>query len=168
MPRKKLLSGVINVGVEQKIQGDTMLKDKLKQQSIEALKNHDPKRVEVLRFLVSLIDKKELQLPVGQMTEVEEVSVLRKELKNKEEAKELFAKGNRKDLVDQMDYEISVVKEYLPPEISQEQIGEVVSQIIEEKGNNFGLVMKEVMAVFGGNVDGGMVSRIVKEKISNI
>lgn len=152
----------------QKIQGDTMLKDKLKQQSIEALKNHDPKRVEVLRFLVSLIDKKELQLPVGQMTEVEEVSVLRKELKNKEEAKELFAKGNRKDLVDQMDYEISVVKEYLPPEISQEQIGEVVSQIIEEKGNNFGLVMKEVMAVFGGNVDGGMVSRIVKEKISNI
>lgn len=159
---------MINVGAEPKIQGDTMLKDKLKQHSIESLKNHDSKRVEVLRFLVSLIDKKELQLPVGQMTEVEEVSVLRKELKNKEEAKELFAKGNRKDLVDQMDYEISVVKEYLPPEISQEQIGEVVSQIIEEKGNNFGLVMKEVMAVFGGNVDGGMVSRIVKEKISNI
>jgi uncharacterized protein YqeY len=145
-----------------------MLKDKLKQQSIEALKNHDSKRVEVLRFLVSLIDKKELQLPVGQMTEGDEVSVLRKELKNKEEAKTLFAKGNRNDLVDQMDYEISIVKEYLPKETSEEEVTKIVLQIIEEKGNNFGLVMKEVMAKLGGAVDGGLVSRIVKEKISNI
>ena len=103
-----------------------MLKDKLKQQSIEALKSHDSKRVEVLRFLVSLIDKKELQLPVGQMTEGDEVSVLRKELKNKEEAKTLFAKGNRNDLVDQMDYEISIVKEYLPKEISEEEVTKIV------------------------------------------
>jgi len=142
-----------------------MLKDKLKQHSIEALKNHDPKRVDVLRFLISLIDKKELQLPVGQMTETEEFAVLRKELKNKEEAKEMFIKGNRSDLVEQMDYEISVVREYLPPEISQEKIEETVVKIIEEKGSNFGLVMKEVMKVFGGSVDGGTVSRIVKEKL---
>ena len=145
-----------------------MLKDKLKKNSIEALKNRDSKRVEVLRFLVSLIDKKELQLPVGQMTEADELAVLRKELKNKEEAKEMFIKGNRADLVDQMDYEIAVVKEYLPPEISLGKIEEIVTQIIEEKGNNFGLVMKEVMIKLGGVVDGGMVSKIVKEKISSI
>lgn len=145
-----------------------MLKDKLKKNSIEALKNRDSKRVEVLRFLVSLIDKKELQLPVGQMTEADELAVLRKELKNKEEAKEMFIKGNRADLVDQMDYEIAVVKEYLPPEISLGKIEEIVTQIIEEKGNNFGLVMKEVMIKLGGLVDGGMVSKIVKEKISSI
>ena len=60
-----------------------MLKDKLKKESIEALKSHDQKRVDVLRFLVSLIDKKELQLPVGKMTDAEEIGVLRKELKNK-------------------------------------------------------------------------------------
>ena len=152
----------------QKILGDTMLKDKLKKNSVEALKNRDSKRVEVLRFLVSLIDKKELQLPVGQMTEVDELGVLKKELKNKEEAKEMFIKGNRSDLVEQMDYEIAVVKEYLPPEISNEKIEEVVNQTIEEKGNNFGLIMKEVMIKLGGMVDGGVVSRIVKEKISNV
>jgi len=145
-----------------------MLKDKLKQLSIEALKNRDSKRVEVLRFLVSLIDKKELQLPVGQMTEVEEFNVLRKELKNKQEAKELFAKGNRADLVSQMDYEISVVREYLPPEIGEEDIAKIVNQVVAEKGNNFGVVMKEVMAKLGGTVDGGVVAKIVKEKISNV
>ena len=159
---------MINVAGGQKILGDTMLKDKLKQNSIEALKNHDSKRVEVLRFLVSLIDKKELQLPVGQMTEAEELTVLRKELKNKEEAKEMFIKGNRTDLVQQMDYEIAVVREYLPAEISQDKIEEIVIQVIEEKGNNFGLVMKEVMVKLGGGVDGGVVSRIVKEKINQL
>jgi uncharacterized protein YqeY len=144
-----------------------MLRDKIKKESVEALKSHDQKLVDVLRFLISLIDKKELQLPVGQMTEADEVGVLRKELKNKEESKEMFVKGGRSDLVEEMDYEIGVVKEYLPKEISEDQIKEVVTQVVAEKGNNFGLVMKEVMSKLGGAVDGGVVSRIVKEKISN-
>lgn len=145
-----------------------MLRDKLKKESIEALKNHDSKRVDVLRFLISLIDKKELQLPVGKMGDGDEVGVLRKELKDKEESKEMFAKANRNDLVEQMDYEIGVVKEYLPQEISEEKIAEMVSLALVDKGSNFGLVMKEVMMKLNGAVDGSVVSRIVKEKISNI
>jgi uncharacterized protein YqeY len=143
-----------------------MLKDKLKKESVEALKSHDNKRVDVLRFLVSLIDKKELQLPAGQMTEAEELGVLRKELKNKEESREMFLKANRTDLVEQQDYEIEIVKEYLPQEISEEKVAEMVVEVIVEKGNNFGLVMKEVMTKLGGTVDGSVVSRIVKEKIN--
>lgn len=143
-----------------------MLKDKLKKESVEALKAHDQKKVDVLRFLVSLIDKKEMQLPVGQMTEAEEIGVLRKELKNKEESREFFVKGNRSDLVEQLDYEIGIVKSYLPQEIGEDKVAEVVVEVIAEKGNNFGLVMKEVMAKLNGAVDGSMVSRIVKEKIN--
>jgi hypothetical protein len=140
-----------------------MIRDKLKQDSFDALKNRDNKRVDVLRFLISLIDKKELQLPPGKMTEAEEITVLRKELKNKEESKEMFLKGGRQDLVDQLDYEIIVVKEYLPEEISEDKIREIVEQVFAEKGNNFGLIMKEVMAKTGGGVDGSVVSKIVKE-----
>lgn len=145
-----------------------MLKDKLKKNSTEALLNRDQKRVDVLRFLVSLIDKKELLMPVGEMTESDEMGVLRKELKNKEEAKEMFLKGGRLDLVEQMDYEIAVVKEYLPPEINEDKIVEIVDKVISEKGNNFGLVMKEVMVELGGMVDGSLVSKIVKDKITNV
>jgi uncharacterized protein len=143
-----------------------MLKDKLKKESIEALKNHNQKLVDVLRFLVSLIDKKEMQLPVGKMTEADEIGVLRKELKNKEESREMFLKAGRNDLVEQLDYETEVVKGYLPAEVSKEQIKKTVEEVITEKGNNFGLVMKEVMVKLGGAVDGGVVSGIVKEKIS--
>jgi uncharacterized protein YqeY len=143
-----------------------MMRDKLKQDSFNALKNHDNKRVGVLRFLISLIDKKELQLPPGGLTEAEEIAVLRKELKNKEESREMFLKGGRQDLVDELDYEILVVKEYLPEEISEDKIREIVDQAVVEKGNNFGMVMKEVMIKTNGAVDGGVVSRIVKEKIN--
>jgi uncharacterized protein YqeY len=143
------------------------MRNKLKQDSFDALKGRDNKRVDVLRFLISLIDKKELQLPPGDMTEAEELSVLRKELKNKEESREMFLKGGRQDLVDQLDYEIVVVKEYLPAEISEEKIREIVEQAVAANGNNFGLIMREVMAKTGGGVDGAVVSRIVKEKISN-
>ena len=143
-----------------------MIRDNLKQDSFNALKNRDNKRVDVLRFLISLIDKKELQLPPGELTEVEEVKTLRKELRDKEESREMFLKGGRQDLVDQLDYEIVVVKEYLPAEISEEKIKEIVEQAIIEKGNNFGLIMKEVMIKTGGGVDGSVVSKIVKEKIN--
>jgi uncharacterized protein YqeY len=158
------LFGETNVAEKQKILED-MMRDKLKKDSFDALKNRDNKRVDVLRFLISLIDKKELQLPPGAMTEVEEIGVLRKELKNKEESREMFLKGERQDLVDQLDYEIVVVKEYLPKEIGEDKIKEIVDQVIVEKGNNFGLIMKEVMVKTGGAVDGGMISRIVKEKL---
>lgn len=145
-----------------------MLRDNLKKESIEALKSHNQRLVDVLRFLVSLIDKKEMQLPVGKMTENDEIGVLRKELKNKEESREMFLKANRTDLVEQLDYEIEIVKGYLPAEITKEQIEQTVTDVITDKGNNFGLVMKEVMAKLGGAVDGGVISQIVKEKISQL
>jgi len=142
-----------------------MIRNKLKQDSFDALKNRDNKRVEVLRFVISLIDKKEMQLPPGGLTEAEELNVIRKELKNKEESKEMFLKASRQDLVDQLDYEIKVVKEYLPSEISEDKVAEIVEQVIAEKGNNFGMIMKEVMIKTGGMVDGSVISRIVKEFI---
>jgi uncharacterized protein len=158
------LFGEISVAEKQKIPED-MMRNKLKKDSFDALKNRDNKRVDVVRFLISLIDKKELQLPPGGITEAEEIAVLRKELKNKEESKEMFLKGGRKDLVDQLDYEIAIVREYLPEEISEDKIKEIVTQVITEQGNNFGLIMKEVMVKTSGAVDGGVVSRIVKEML---
>ena len=160
------MCGGINAAAGLKILEDTMLKDKLKKDSAEALKNHDQKMVDTLRFLISLIDKKELSLPVGEMTEAEEIRVLRKELKNKEESREMFVRGDRSDLVAQLDYEIEIVKSYLPAEITEDQIKKVVDEVIGGKENNFGLVMKEVMTKLGGEVEGLVVAKIVKEKLS--
>ena len=143
-----------------------MLKDKLKQDSVIALKNRDSHKVEVVRYLISLIDKKELQLPPGAMTEADEVAVLQKELKNKEESKEMFAKANRNDLVETLDYEILILKGYLPESISEEELGKIVSDVIDQVGTNFGMVMKNVVSKVSGRAGGDVISKVVKQKIS--
>ncbi len=143
-----------------------MLKDQLKQDSFVALKNRDNRRVDVLRFLISLIDKKEMQLPPDSIRESDEVSVLQKELKNKEESREMFAKANRSDLVSDLDYEIEIVKEYLPKALSEEELILMVEESVKEAGNNFGMVMKILVPKVAGRADGALISKIVKEKIS--
>ncbi len=165
MPLRKLFYGGKNVDGEPK-NLENMLKDKIKEDSVVALKSHDNRKVEVLRYLISLIDKKEMQLPVGEMKEEDELSVIRKELKNKEESKEMFLKGNRNDLVDQLDYEIALVKEYLPKGLDEVEIVKFVDEAIAKVGSNFGMVMKEVVQKVAGRAGGDVISKIVKEKIS--
>jgi uncharacterized protein YqeY len=145
---------------------ENMWREQIKKEAAEALKSGDKKKVEVLRFLVSLIDKRGLQLPPDALTEAEEINVLRKELRNKEEAREMFLKAGREDLVKEEDYEIEVVKTYLPKELNEEEIKEIVEKVIGEKGKNFGAVMGETMKLVAGKASGDVVAKVVKEKLS--
>ena len=143
------------------------MRDKLKSDSVVALKSRDQKRVDVLRFLISIIDKRGLQLPPGKMDEKEEMAVLRKELKNKEESKDMFLKAGRTDLVTQMDYEIGVLNEYLPKGLSEEEVIKIVDEVLQSRigdDKNFPVVMRETMVLVAGRAGGEVVSRIVREK----
>jgi len=141
----------------------------IKSDSIVALKAGDKKLVSVLRYLTSLIDKKELSMPVdASMTEEMVMEVLRKELKNKRESRAMFEKGGRNDLVAEVDSEIGILSAYLPAEISHEEIRKEVVRAIEEKGLVFGEIMKQVMAKFKGGVDGQVVSSIVNQEIGKM
>jgi len=143
-----------------------MWRDQIKKEAVDALKSGDSKKVEVLRFLVSLIDKKEMQLPPDALTEAEEINVLRKELRNKEEARSMFEKAGRDDLVKEQDYEIEIVKSYLPKELSEDELRKIVEEVLVEKGSNFGAVMGETMKRVAGKANGDQVSKIVKELLA--
>jgi len=146
-----------------------MIRDKIKADSDSALKDHQPGRVEVLRYLISLIDKKQLQLPPGSMKEEDEIGVLRKELKNKEESKEMFEKAQRTDLIEQINEEIKILMAYLPKEIEETEIKKVVTEVIGEVGGgNFGQIMGLTMKKLAGQASGDTVSRIVKEVIGSV
>ncbi len=144
------------------------IRNKLKEDSVKALKMGNKRLVSVLRYLVSLIDKKELGMPVGQMDEKTMVEVLRKELKNKRESKEMFAKGGRDDLVTEVEEEIEILSTYLPAEVGEEEIRKEVVKALAENEANFGIVIKTVMTKFAGSVDGGIVSRLVKEEMEKL
>jgi len=91
-----------------------MWRSKLQTEVVKALKAGDSERVEVIRYLISLIDKKALTVEVGKMTEADEMGVLWKEMKNKQEAREMFAKAGRQELADKSDKEIKILAEFLP------------------------------------------------------
>ncbi len=141
------------------------LRDQLKADAMAALKAHDNRKSQALRYLVSLIDKRALQLPEGHMNEAEVLAVMQKEMKNKQESKAIFAQAGRSELVGDTDYEIELLAGYLPAAVTDEEVLQVTVEVVATMGPNFGLVMKEVMGRFKGRVEGNVVSRIVKEVI---
>jgi len=143
-----------------------MLKSRIKDDVVLALKAGEADRVEALRYLVSLIDKKELRLPPGKMGEVEEIGVLQKELCDKKESREIFLKAGRNDLVEKIDEEIAIVCQYLPKSLSSEELCRIIDEVAGEVGGEFGLVMKGVLAKVAGRADGKTVSEMVRAKLN--
>lgn len=141
------------------------LHNQLKQEAMIALKNKDFKKSQALRYLISLIDKRGLQLPPDGLSEAEVLTVLQKEMKNKQESKDIFLKAGRQELVDEVDYEINLLSTYLPATASEAEIKASTLEIMGSVGKNFGLVMKEVMVKFKGKADGSVVSKVVREVI---
>lgn len=144
------------------------LKDKIKLDANSALRERNQRKTDALRYLISLIDKKELQLPPGGMNEAEELKVLQKELKNKQEAKEMFQKAGRAELVEQLDFEMGLLEGYLPKAMTSQELEKIVEEAVKKVGTNFGLVMREVVVAVSGRVDGTEISRVVKEKMANM
>jgi uncharacterized protein len=142
------------------------LLDKIRTEAKEALKKGEVRRVETLRFLISLIEKKELSLEAGKMKEEDVLVVLQTEMKKKKESLEMFLKAKRKDLSDQIEKEIKVLSEYLPKEMSLEEIEKVVKKVREELGVEaaFGAVMGRVMKELKGAADGNKVAQVVKKQ----
>lgn len=98
------------------------------------------------------------------------VNIIAKEVKTKKDALVDFEKGERDDLVEQTNQEIKILQEYLPKQLSKDEIKEIVSKIVEELGANsmkdMGPVMKEAKSKIGAGADGRAINEVVKELLS--
>lgn len=104
-----------------------------------------------------------------ELTDEEVMAVIKRQLKNAEESRELFVQGKRDDLVQKTTQEIEILKQYLPEELSEEAIKETVKKKISEMGNpgpqDFGKVMAEVMKELKGQAGGEAVAKVVRESL---
>ena len=95
------------------------------------------------------------------------ISIIAKEVKTKKDALVDFEKGGRQDLVEQTNEEIKILQEYLPKQLSTDEIKEIVSKIVEELGassmKDMGPVMKEAKAKIGAGADGRTINEVVKD-----
>jgi len=145
------------------------LKEKLMEDMKAALKARDRERLSVIRMLQSLIKNAEIEKR-GELTDEEIVSLLMKYAKQRRESIELYEKGGRQDLVEREKRELQIVESYLPRQMSEDEVRELVRKVIEEVGatspRDIGKVMQAVMPRVKGRADGSMVNRIVRELLA--
>ncbi|AGF54703.1 hypothetical protein B0P06_001219 [Clostridium saccharoperbutylacetonicum] len=146
------------------------IKDRLQDDWKAALKAKDKFKANVIstaKSAVLLVEKTDNR----KLEDDEVISILAKEVKQRRESMVEFEKGKRQDLVDQCKAEIEILLEYLPQQLGEEEIKQIVKESAEEVGANsikdMGKVMAAVRPKVLGKADGSLVSQIVKEYLNN-
>ncbi|RUM58836.1 MAG: GatB/YqeY domain-containing protein [Persephonella sp.] len=145
------------------------LLNKLQTEMKSALKSKDTDRLSVVRMLISEIKKEQIDKK-RELSDSEVLAVIQRYAKQRRDAIEQYKKANRQDLVEKEQKELNIVLEFLPKQLTEEEIIKIVNETIEEVGatsiKDMGKVMKSVMEKVKGRADGSLVSKIVKEKLS--
>ncbi len=138
--------------------------DQLKEDIASAMKAGDRERVATLRLVLSELQKAEKD------GETDEVAVLRRERKRRHEAATAYREAGRDELADAEEAEAGVIEAYLPAELSDDELKEIVSEAVSETGAegqaDMGAVMKAAMARVDGRADGGRVSAVAREVLA--
>ncbi len=135
------------------------------QDLINAQKAKDETIVLTLRMIKSAFKNQAIELRKPELSEQEAILILRREMKKRLDSISAFNAGKRPDLADKEQTELEIIKKYLPPELSEDDIVRAIDVVLASGVNNFGQVMKEVMIKLQGQADGQIVQRLVKEKL---
>jgi hypothetical protein len=136
----------------------TVLQDEMK----VAMKARDQARLDALRLMVSSIKYAQVDLPG--ITDEQIVEVLKKEAKKRRESIVAYKDGGRTELADKEQYELTLIEEYLPKMMGEDEVRAKVKTALEAaKPANFGMAMNAAMKVIGKDAEGGMVAKVVKE-----
>lgn len=145
------------------------LKERLMADLKDAMKNKDKLRKDVITMVRAAIKQKEVDERV-ELDDADIENIISKQLKEKKSSIEEFKKGNRQDLVDQTNAEIEILLKYLPEQLSDEELREIIKKVIDENEitsmKDIGKLMKNVMPLIKGKADGKQVNIIAKELLN--
>jgi len=147
-----------------------MLEEKILSDYKEAMKARDSLKSSVLSFLRADLMNTALAKKKTKLDDPEVVTVIKKEIKQRQDSIEQFTKGARLEMAEKEKKELEILKTYLPPELSAEEIKKIIDEVSAAVGaqdmKDMGKVMKEVNAQVAGKADGKLVSDLVKEKLN--
>jgi|SRR3989338_64067 len=154
------------------------LKSKITEDQKRALKSGDALRLSVLRMLAAAVANKEIELrkkDVG-LSDPEVLEAVLSEAKRRKDAAAEYKKGGREDLAKKEEAELKILQEYLPPEISDEDLVRIIESGIREAGiqpgadseKDFGKVMKTIMPTLKNKASGDRISKMLKAKLSQL
>ena len=146
--------------------------DKIDKSLTEALKNKDQDRTLTLRSIISQKKQKEIEKRTQDkknITDEDMILILNKMVKQRRESIELYKQGGRQDLVDKETKELIIIQEYLPEQLSEEEIKKICEQTINNLKasslKDMGKVMGIIKSKYKGSVDLSIAGKILKDKL---
>ncbi|MDD5422390.1 MAG: GatB/YqeY domain-containing protein [Candidatus Omnitrophota bacterium] len=135
-----------------------------------ALKDGNAVKLSVLRMLISAIRMFELEKNLKEPQEGDILQIIQRQVKQRRESIDQFHKGNRKDLADKETLELKILESYLPKQLTEDELLEIVKACIVKLGatkkSETGKVMKAVIEKTKGKSDGKTVNRIVMKLLA--
>ncbi|MBM2841522.1 MAG: hypothetical protein HW412_2050 [Bacteroidetes bacterium] len=147
------------------------LKEQISEEIKVAMKMPDKLRLETLRTMRAVLMEREIEKRgSGQpVTPEDDMAVIMSAAKKRKESIEAFEKGGRPELAEQERKELAIIQEYLPKQMSADDISKVIEQIVVETGASsvadFGKVMPQVMKQLKGKADGKLIQEMVKKRL---
>ena len=143
--------------------------DRMEEDLTAAMKARDTERRDTIRLLLNALRtaEKELQRP---LSDDEELQVLQRERKRRQEAADAFADAGRDEQAEKEERELDVLEEFMPEPLSEDDLEQIVDDAIAEVGatslRDLGRVMADVMPQIAGRADGSAVGQLVREKLA--
>ena len=147
------------------------MREKILKDIMISMKNQDKERLSVLRMVKGAMQLEEINKK-SELTDTEVIAVISKQIKTRKESIAEFQKGNRNDLIEKTNNEIEILNEYMPEQMSEKEIEKAIIDVFAEINptgqSDMGKVMKGLTPKLMGKADMSLVSKIVKEKISQL
>jgi len=145
------------------------LLERLESDMVKAAKARDSERLGAIRFVRSRAKNRQIELK-RELKDEDVVEVLSRIAKQHRESIEQFQEGGRDELVEHERRQLSVIEEYLPAQLGEQELMEILSGVIEETGaagpRDIGMVMKTIMPRVKGLADGKIVKNLVQSRLT--
>ena len=146
------------------------LLEKINGDMINYMKSKDNFSLGVIRMVKGALQLEKINKK-RDLTDEEVISVIAKQIKMRNDSINEFKKANRMDLVDQNEKEIAILNEYMPVQLTEDEINEIIDLAFEKinptSNKDFGLIMKEVSPKVKGRADMGMISAKIKDRFAS-
>ncbi|MBA2869845.1 hypothetical protein HNQ85_000103 [Anoxybacillus calidus] len=146
------------------------LLERLNDDMKQAMKNKEKEKLSVIRMVKAALQNEAIKLGKSQLSEDEELTVLSRELKQRKDSLQEFENAGRSDLVEKVKTEIQILELYMPKQLSEEEIVQLIKETIAEVGASskadMGKVMGAIMPKVKGKADGSLVNKLVLQHLS--
>ena len=146
------------------------LKKKINEDMKSAMRSKDVALLGTIRLILAAIKQKEVDERIL-VDDSSVISIIEKMLKQRNDSIEAFKKANRTDLVDKEEFEVSVLKNYMPEQMNAEEVEKIIQEVIKKIGassmKEMGPVMAQAKEILSGKANMAEVSKIIKAKLSS-